>query len=553
MKACASARGGRIEIESLKRKVGTLYFGYYDDDEGFGGSFSDQGGSYDSSGSGGSYGAGAHVGHTANSFQPQGSYRLREDRQSSQIPSVDRIDEETREIPTQGYGQPTREIPQQRQERTQAYACAAQAREFGGQHYTSSSPDDDDREPVYRGPDRTDRPRRKRGSGKSFLMGLLGGVLAVAIAAGGFAAYNALANPGSDTVTVENADGTTSTLTINASGGDIELSEAVAAKALPSVVSIDVYKQAQSYSYNDLFGYGYPSGDDEQAELQKSSFGSGVIITSDGYIITNYHVVEGGAMYVVHFDDDSTAEATFVGGDGSSDIAVLKVEKEGLVPMDIGDSAALDVGEWVMTIGAPFGLTKSCSAGIVSALYRNETLNNSFGTSFYVNMVQIDANINPGNSGGALVNAQGQLVGITTMTTSYTGDFAGIGMAIPSNYAMNIANQIIETGEVHYSFVGVQLGTVDAGTRQYYGVSADSGAYVGRVIEGSPAEAAGVQVGDVIVSYNGKPVTTAAELIMDIRASNVGDTVELGIKRGDQDITLQATLALDTNEQTQQQ
>lgn len=402
---------------------------------------------------------------------------------------------------------------------------------------------------VGGGPDRSEpRGRKGSGAGKSFLMGVLGGILVLAIAAAGFFGYNALANPGSGTLTVDNADGTQSTYTINASGGDAELSEAVAAKALPSVVSIDVYSQAQSY----YSMFNLMEGSDEESDLEVSAFGSGVIISEDGYIITNYHVVEGGEMFVVHFDDDSTAEATFVGGDGSSDIAVLKVDRQGLVPMEIGDSSQLKVGEWVMTIGAPFGLTKSCSAGIVSALYRNETLENTFGTSFYVNMIQVDANVNPGNSGGALVNSKGELVGINTITTSYTGDFAGIGMAIPSNYAMNIANQIIETGEVHYSFLGVQLGTVDAGTQRYYGVSVDKGAYVGRVVEGGPAEAAGVQEGDVIVSYNGKEVTTAAELIMDVRASNVGDEVELGIKRGNEDLTLTATLALDTNSQASQ-
>lgn len=539
-----------------------LYFNYYDDDEGFTGSHSSQRGSYGSSMEGGSYGSrrssGSYGAHDESSrwdeqsaarFQPQESYRLQGSHQApsrtSQVPSVDEPAQSTREIPPQGYGQPTSEIPEQRDGRTQSYAHATQTREFESRHYAD--------EPVYRGPDQDFKRKRKSGAGRSFLMGLLGGVLAMALAAGGFAAYNAIAKPASDTVTVENADGTQKTITINTEGDDVQLAEAVAAKALPSVVSIDVYKQVQNYGYMDMFGYGSSSTDNEESNLQVSSFGSGVVISSDGYIITNYHVVEGGAMYVVHFDDDSTAEAVLIGGDGSSDIAVLKVEKEGLVPMEIGDSSMIDVGEWVMTIGAPFGLTKSCSAGIVSALYRNETLNNSFGTSFYVNMIQVDANINPGNSGGALVNAQGQLVGINTMTTSYTGDFAGIGMAIPSNYAMNLANQIIETGEVHYSFLGLQLGTVNAGTKQYYGVSADSGAYVGRVIEGGPAEAAGIQVGDVIVSYNGKPVTTAAELIMDIRGSNVGDVVELGVKRGDQDLTIQATLALDSNVQTQQQ
>ncbi|MGI6217711.1 MAG: trypsin-like peptidase domain-containing protein [Coriobacteriales bacterium] len=333
-----------------------------------------------------------------------------------------------------------------------------------------------------------------------------------------------------------------SNVTINTTSEDASLAEAVASKCLPSVVSIDVYTESDQSQFDP---FGTSSSTDTESNLTETASGSGVIISEDGYILTNYHVVSDGTVYVVHFDDDSSAEATLVGGDTSSDLAVLKVDKTGLTPITVGDSDSVTVGEWTMALGAPFGLTKSVSTGIVSALYRSETLTNSFGTSIYANMIQTDAAINPGNSGGALVDSEGNLIGIVTMLASYSGDYSGVGFAIPSNYAMDIANQLIENGYATHPYLGVKLGTVDAATKDYYNTTADSGAYVGEVVSGSPAEDAGLQVGDVIVSYNGETVTTSSELIIDVRGSNIGDQVELGIIRDGQEITVTVTLGSD--------
>ena len=226
---------------------------------------------------------------------------------------------------------------------------------------------------------------------------------------------------------------------------------------------------------------------------------------------------------------------------------MLKVDKEGLTAIDIADSSTAVVGEWVMAIGSPFGNDKSVSAGIVSALYRSTSLESTNGMSFYINMIQTDAAINPGNSGGALVNADGALLGINTLIDSYSGSSSGVGFAIPSNYAMNIANQIIESGEASHPYLGCTLGTVDASTRDYYNTDAEYGAYVGEVIKGSPAEKAGLKAGDIVIGCDGKDVTNSTELIIDIRAHNIGDTIKLTVLRGNDEIEIEATLASDND------
>ena len=195
-------------------------------------------------------------------------------------------------------------------------------------------------------------------------------------------------------------------------------------KSLPSVVSITA-----------------------QGETEDSGgVGSGVILDADGNILTNYHVIEGATALVVRTDDGNSYEAEVVGTDESSDLAVIRLKdaKDAtLTPIEIGDSDGIAVGEWVMAIGSPFGNEQSVSTGIVSALYRSTALQSTSGTSIYANMIQTDAAINPGNSGGALVNAEGELIGINSVIESYSGSSSGVGFAIPVNYAINIANQII--------------------------------------------------------------------------------------------------------------
>ncbi len=383
--------------------------------------------------------------------------------------------------------------------------------------------------------------QRKKSGVKSFAWGLVGVIVGAVIAIGGVMLYENLT--GSSSSSSYSGTSSNGTVDITVSGDDVTLAEAVAAKCLPSVVSIDVY----AYTEDNIWNYFGMSGGDSESELEATSLGSGVIISEDGYILTNNHVIADGDMFIVHFDDDTTAEATVVGTDSTSDIAVLKVDRTGLTPMDIGDSDSVVVGEWIMALGSPFGLTKSVSQGIVAALYRNQSVELSSGTAIYANMIQIDCDINPGNSGGALVNEEGELIGINTMIATTSESSAGVGFAIPSNYAMEIANQLIENGYAVHPYLGVTLGTVDAATQEYYGTTAESGAYVVSVEDDSPAAEAGIQAGDVIVSYNGNAITTSSELIIEVKGGTVGDTVELGIVRNGEEITLSATLAADTS------
>jgi S1-C subfamily serine protease len=398
------------------------------------------------------------------------------------------------------------------------------------------------------------------GKGLIFLIGFLGVimgallVLLVVWALGGFS---------KSTV----ASSVTSTpTTIVAQGESTTLAEAVAAKAMPSVVSIKIYQEQSTIS---TYSYGLSSSRNSSSSgsssksqtsngdgsLEYVGLGSGIVLTSDGYILTNYHVAEDGDVFVVYFNDSTSIKATLVASDSSSDIAVLKVDKTGLTPIEIGDSDNVVVGEWCAAIGSPFGLEESISTGIVSALYRSTAMDLSssdyyyYGSSsssssyaYYANMIQTDASINPGNSGGALVDSSGKLIGVCALIYSSSDSSAGVGCAIPAKYAVNIANQLIQNGYAQHPVLGVSVDDVDATTVDNYDVAASYGAYVASVSSGSVAESAGIKKGDVIVSYNGQKVTTASGLLCAVKSTIVGNTVTVGLIRNGQSITVTATL-----------
>jgi putative serine protease PepD len=330
-------------------------------------------------------------------------------------------------------------------------------------------------------------------------------------------------------------------ITVNPVAEDSSVPVAVAAKVLPSIVNIDVYVEASGYSsrYNDS-----GSGSDN---LEEYGLGSGVVLTEDGYILTNYHVIENGVKFLVRFNQDIQLEATVVDYDVSSDLAVIKVNAKGLIPIEVADSSKVLVGEWVMALGSPFGLEKSVSTGIVSALFRSTTMESTNGVNIYANMIQTDAAINPGNSGGALVNAEGKLIGINTLINSASGSSSGVGFAIPSNYALNIANQILAGKTVAHAWLGVTVVTVDKTTMKSLNVTVDHGAYVDSVVPGSPADLAGVKAGDVITKFESQLVSTNAELIINVRGHLVSDKVDLVVYRNGQEQTLHATLGSDTD------
>ena len=404
---------------------------------------------------------------------------------------------------------------------------------------------------------------QKSSGGKTFLIAFAGALVACVLAFGVWGAVDAMT--GSSPATTVTDPNTGQPVVISPSE-DATLAEGVAAKCLPSVVAIDVYAAPQSMGdmggLEELFGYNYGYGtpqDQGGQELQMYSQGSGVVLSEDGYIITNNHVVEGGAAYKVTVAGE-TYDAELVGTDASSDVAVLKAkDASGLTPMDIGDSDNLTIGEWVMTLGSPFGLEQSVATGIVSATSRSQIMDatesmqsgGSGEVTIYPNMIQTDAAINPGNSGGALVDDEGKLIGINTLITSYSGNYSGVGFAIPVNYAINLAQQIIAGQEPTHAQLGVSLSTVSAQAAQRYGLAVDTGAYVAGVSENSGAAAAGIVPGDIITAFDGQPVESASDLMLDVRTKNPGDTVTLTVNSGGQSKDVQVTLGDDAASQQQ--
>ena len=397
--------------------------------------------------------------------------------------------------------------------------------------------------------------QKKGGTGKTFFAGFAGALLACALAFGGMTLYNNMSAQGEAGADSSSPSAAVSpATTINVTSGDATLPEAVAAKALPSVVCIYVYTQ-QNYGY-----YGFSQSANPSSALTQSSLGSGVILTEDGYILTNYHVVEGSDALKVNIAGEEY-EATLVGSDPSSDLAVVKVSgATGLVPADIGDSDNLTVGEFVMTIGAPFGLEQSVATGVVSATSRSQTMQNTsssdpysyifgYGSSqssltLYPNLIQTDAAINPGNSGGALVDADGKLIGINTLITSYSGNYSGVGFAIPINYAKNIADQSIAGKTPTHAKMGVSLTTVTSSLAKRYNLPTSSGAYVSAVTS-EGALASGMEVGDIIVSIDGEKVATSTDVTLDVREHNPGDTLTVTVNRGGKLVDLSLVLGSD--------
>lgn len=299
----------------------------------------------------------------------------------------------------------------------------------------------------------------------------------------------------------------------------------------PAVVNIatrGMVEVEQHPFFNDPF-FRHFFGKERQGpqQRQNNSIGSGVIIDSDnGYIITNSHVVAKADEIIVTLKDKRQAPAKLIGHDPATDIAILKVESEGLAHLTMADSDSLEVGDFVLAIGNPFGLGQSVSSGIVSALGRTR-----LGIESYENFIQTDASINPGNSGGALVDLEGKLVGINTAILAPSGGNIGIGFAIPINMARKITDQIIEYGMVRRGRIGVQIQDLTPDLAKNFGVDHDGGALVTQVVPKSPADRAEIVSGDTIIAVNGKTVTSSADLRTAIGLLRVGSEVHLRLIR----------------------
>ena len=377
--------------------------------------------------------------------------------------------------------------------------------------------------PVAPAPPAREHARPARvGFGMVLAAALIGGVIGAA-AMGGVVLGLEKLFPAQQTpapVTANNVS-TTATLALPA-----EPIEAVAAKVVPSVVNIVVDLPSQ------LGG--------------SSAIGSGVIIRQDGYILTNNHVVESATKIVVRLGTtDYTAKV--VGTDPSSDLAVIKIAKTGLLAATLGSSADLQVGETVIAVGSPFGLDKTVTSGIVSALHRTNLQQDQSGVTAYTNLIQTDAPINPGNSGGALADLSGAVVGINTLILSPAGQLgtsqsAGIGFAIPIDFARTIADQLIAGKKITHPFMGVSTATVDQTTAQSYNLPVTSGALVQQVTPGSPAATAGIQVGDIIVRIDQTTIATSEDVFTAVRSAAVGQKIAVEVVRGSKHLTLSVTL-----------
>lgn len=279
-----------------------------------------------------------------------------------------------------------------------------------------------------------------------------------------------------------------------------------------------------------FFGESFPRS---PAPSPRRSVGSGFIVDPNGYILTNDHVVEEGQDLTVKLSDGSEHQARIVGRDPKTDIALIKIDVDRTLPVAVlGDSAALEVGEWVLAIGNPFGLEHTVTSGIVSAKGRR------IGAGPYDNFIQTDASINPGNSGGPLINLRGEVVGVNTAIVSRGGGNVGIGFAIPINLVKGLLSQLRDTGKVTRGWLGVVIQDVNAEMAEALDLEEARGALVANVAKGSPAEAAGIEVGDVIVAFDGTAVKQSSDLSLIVARTPVDRFVDVAVVRNGRRVTM---------------
>lgn len=321
----------------------------------------------------------------------------------------------------------------------------------------------------------------------------------------------------------------------------------VAEAVLPSVVNISTIKTEKiadrSFNpyYDDplfrrFFGDRF-RGQQAPRERKSRSLGSGVIVSSEGYILTNTHVVKNADKIKVVLADKREFVGKIIGNDQKTELSVIKIDAENLSPIDVGNSDDLRVGELVFAIGNPFGLRQTITMGIVSAVGRANV-----GIAEYEDFIQTDVAINPGNSGGALVNVRGELVGINTAIFSTTGGSQGIGFSIPSNMAKVVMSSLIETGKVIRGWLGVSVQPITPELARQFQLEKDFGTLVAEVIEGSPAEEAGLMRGDVIVEFNGRQVDEPYHLRNIVAGTLPGETIEMKVIRDGDVETLMVTI-----------
>jgi len=320
----------------------------------------------------------------------------------------------------------------------------------------------------------------------------------------------------------------------------------VAKNVQPSVVNITTEKTIAMQPWNrfgqDFFrgspfeeffrGFGSPPREEERVYKQRSG-GSGVIVDKEGYILTNNHVIEGADKVKVRLNDGREFTATVKGQDSRTDLAVLHMKSKDLPVATLGDSDKLEVGEWAIAIGSPFGLEHTVTVGVISAKGRS-----GLGTGTYEDFVQTDASINPGNSGGPLINIDGEVIGVNAMIIQ---PGTGIGFAIPINMAKQILNDLIKTGKVVRPWLGISVQDLTPELMEHFKVKEKEGVLVGQVYAGTGAEKAGLVPGDIIKSVDDKPIKNVGELVKEIQKKKVGQKVKLSVIREGKSLTIEVT------------
>ncbi len=314
----------------------------------------------------------------------------------------------------------------------------------------------------------------------------------------------------------------------------------VAEAIRPSVVSISTKQMSERRQLPRFPASSKTCSAAEVVLKKKPGMGSGVIVRPDGYILTNNHVVEGADKLEVELSDGRIVEGTIVGTDPQTDLAVVKIDLPGLRAAPLGNSDDIRVGDWVLAIGSPFGLDQTVTAGIISGKHRQQRI--IADGNGVEDFLQTDAAINPGNSGGPLVNLRGELIGINTAILSRSGASAGIGFAIPVGLAEPVLESIIETGEVRRGFLGAQVVDVTPTAVENYDLKVAKGALIGGVLENQPADKAGLQPGDVVTKFDGKPCTGGTQLVNYIANRRPGTSIDLEVNRAGKTLNVRVDL-----------
>jgi Do/DeqQ family serine protease len=315
--------------------------------------------------------------------------------------------------------------------------------------------------------------------------------------------------------------------------------EHAAGQVETAVVHITTEAEIQRYR-QDFLGRRFRVG---PPELRQNGLGSGVIIDAGaGLVLTNHHVIKDGDRLIVRLDDGREVDAELIGSDEPTDLAVLRIEADDLVDAPFGDSDNLRVGEWVLALGSPFGFESTVTAGIVSA--KGRSLDRDPSEPSYQEFIQTDAAINPGNSGGPLINLAGEIVGVNSAIISATRQSAGLGFAIPSAIAERVVASIVENGRVRRGYLGVEMRDLTPQQRREFGLRPDAGVAVGFVQDDTPAQQAGLEEGDIVLTINGREVVGGLNRLRNlISLTPPGETIEVGVLRGGATRTIRATVA----------